>query len=204
MDRKGVAVPVLVALYVACELIANVTASKITVFGRWTVPAAIYIFALTFTLIDLINRTMGPRGARQVILGSVLANILLALYVRFAIALPPAPFYGGQEAYEATLGSTPRIVFASLLAYFVASNVDVVLFARLVGRVAPWGRVLSSNAVSLALDTLIFIPLAFAFTGVALIDLVIGQYLAKMAITLVSIPLIYVVHDRPKVDAVPA
>ena len=53
-----------------------------------------------------------------------------------------------------------------------------------------WARVLASNAVSTAVDSSLFVAAAFA--GVLpLMPLIIGQYLIKMAITVVSVPLIY-------------
>ncbi len=74
----------LIALYIACELIANVTASKPVQLGGIVVPAAIFIYTLTFTLIDLINESLGKQGARKVILAAFIANLLLALYIQFA------------------------------------------------------------------------------------------------------------------------
>ena len=119
----------LIGLYIACELIANVTASKPVTVATITVPAAVFIYALTFTLVDLINERLGKQGARRVVYTAFAANLLLAAYTRFAIALPPASFYGGQEAFQSVLGSTYRIVFASLTAYVIASLIDVEIFA---------------------------------------------------------------------------
>src|SRR5512139_1662362 len=120
---------ILIGLYIACELIANVTASKPIQLGGIVVPAAIFIYTLTFTLIDLINETLGKQGARKVIFASLIANLLLAGYTQLAVVLPPAPFYQGQEAFSTVLGSTPRIVFASLMAYLISSLIDAEIFA---------------------------------------------------------------------------
>ena len=186
----------LIGLYIACELIANVTASKPVTVATITVPAAVFIYALTFTLVDLINERLGKQGARRVVYTAFAANLLLAAYTRFAIALPPASFYGDQEAFQSVLGSTYRIVFASLTAYIIASLIDVEIFAwwrRRVGR-HRWARVLVSNAVSTLVDSIVFITAAFA--GVfPLIPLSRGQYIVKMAVTVVSIPLIYLVRS---------
>src|SRR3989304_1367644 len=101
---------VLSGIYIACELIANVTASKPVAVGGIVVPAAVFIYALTFTLVDLINDRLGKDGARKVVYTAFVANILLAGYIQFSVNLPPAPFYQGQEAFRAVLGSTPRLV----------------------------------------------------------------------------------------------
>jgi len=196
----------IVSLYIACELIANTTAGKpVTLPGGITVPAAVFIYALTFTLIDLVNDRLGKQGARYVVYAAFLANLLLAAYIQFAIWLPPAPFYGedAQTAFAGVLGSTWRIVAASLIAYLVSTLIDVQVFAwwrERVGRYR-WARVLLSNSVSTLIDSAVFITIAFL--GVMpVLPLIAGQYAVKMVVTLVSIPLIYTVKVRrvPAVD----
>jgi uncharacterized integral membrane protein (TIGR00697 family) len=190
----------IVSLYIACELIANTTAGKpVALLGGITVPAAVFIYALTFTLIDLVNDRLGKQGARYVVYAAFLANLLLAAYSQFAIWLPPAPFYGeeGQAAFAVVLGSTWRIVVASLIAYLVSTLIDVQVFAWWRERIGKyrWARVLASNAVSTLIDSVVFITIAFL--GVMpVLPLIAGQYVVKMAVTLVSIPLIYAVKMR--------
>jgi uncharacterized integral membrane protein (TIGR00697 family) len=188
---------VLIGLYVACELIANVTASKPIQMGGIVVPAAIFIYTITFTLIDLINESFGKQGARRVILTAFLANLLLAAYAQLAVTLPAASFYTGQAAFAGVLGSTPRIVFASLTAYLISSNIDAEIFAFWKARVhgPKWLRVLVSNAVSTGIDSVVFITLAF-YGVMPIGGLIQGQYIVKMAITLVSLPLIYLVRSH--------
>ena len=192
---------ILIGLYIACELIANVTASKPVQFGGIIVPAAIFIYTFTFTLIDLINESLGKQGAQKVILSAFIANLLLASYAQFAVVLPPAPFYSGQEAFAGVLGSTPRIVLASLTAYLISSLIDAEIFAlwRTHIRGPKWMRVLVSNAISTGVDSVIFITLAF-YGLMPLWVLIKGQYIVKMAITFGSLPLIYLVKGRKMVN----
>jgi hypothetical protein len=189
----------LIGLYVACEIISNVTASKPVAIAGIVVPAAVFLYTLTFTLIDLINERLGKAGARRVIATAFAANLLLAGYVQFAIWLPAAPFYRDAAIFAGVLGSTPRIVFASLVAYLVSSLADAEIFAWWRAHVAgpKWARVLTSNAVSTLVDSALFITIAFA--GVLPVwPLIGGQYLVKMGVTVVSLPLIYVTrgHER--------
>jgi len=188
---------ILIGFYIACELIANVTASKPVQLAGIVVPAAIFIYALTFTLIDLINESLGKEGARRVILAAFISNLLLAAYIQFAVLLPPASFYSGQEAFSRVLGSTPRIVFASLTAYLISSLIDAEIFAFWRARVRrlKWTRVLVSNAISTWVDSVVFITLAF-YGIMPLWALIQGQYIVKMAITFISLPLIYLVKSR--------
>jgi uncharacterized integral membrane protein (TIGR00697 family) len=186
-----------VGLYVACELIANVTAVKPLLLESVgvVVPAGVFVYALTFTLLDLVHERLGKRGARQVIATAFCANLLLAAYAWFTVQWPPPPFFDGQAAVARVLGATPRIVGASLAAYLVASLVDAELFAWWRARVGGyrWARVLVSNAVSTAVDSVVFVTLAFA--GVLpVLPLVVGQYAVKMAVTVLSLPMIYAIR----------
>ena len=187
----------LVGLYIAAELIANVTASKQIALAGITVPAAVFIYALTFTLVDLVNEKLGKDGARKVVYTAFVANLLLAGYTQLAIVMPSAPFYQGQESFVSVFGSTPRIVGASLLAFIVSSLIDIEVFAwwrQKVGKYR-WARVLASNAVSTLVDSVVFISGAFAGLF-PLFPLIQGQYIVKMAVTVVSIPLIYLIRSR--------
>lgn len=185
----------LIGLYIACELIANVTAAKLVAIGAVVVPAGVFIYALTFTLIDLINERLGKFGARRVVATAFLANLLLAAYAQLSVWLPPPEFYAGQPAYASVLGQTPRIVVASLVAYLVAALVDTEIFAWWRQRIGGyrWLRVLVSNAVSTGVDSAVFITAAFAGAQ-PLLPLIQGQYVVKMAVTLLSLPLIYLIR----------
>ena len=183
-----------IGLYIACELIANVTSVKPLELGRFgvIVPAGVFIYALTFTLLDLIHERLGKQVARQVIGTAFVANLLLAAYAQLTVSWPAPAFFDGQAAVARVLGAAPRIVGASLVAYLVASLVDAEIFAWWRTRVGGyrWGRVLVSNAVSTAVDSVVFVTLAFA--GVLpVLPLVVGQYVVKMVVTVLSLPLIY-------------
>ena len=192
---------ILVGLYIACELIANVTASKPVQLGGIVVPAAVFIYTFTFTLIDLINESLGKQGALKVILAAFIANLLLAAYVQLAVILPPASFYSGQEAFAGVLGNTPRIVFSSLTAYLISSFIDAEVFAFWKAHMQgpKWTRVLMSNAISTWVDSVVFITLAF-YGLMPIWSLIKGQYVVKMAITIASLPLIYLVRGQLEID----
>lgn len=192
----------LIALYVACELIANITANKPVTVGGLVAPGGVFIYALTFTLIDLINERLGQPGARRVVWAAVGANLLLAIYTALVSSLPSPAFYTGQEAFAAVLGSTPRIVSASLLAYLVSSLIDIEVYAIWKRRVGGyrWVRVLVSNAVSTAIDSVVFVTVAF-WGILPLAPLITGQYAIKMAVTVLSVPLIYLARTLSSSDA---
>jgi uncharacterized integral membrane protein (TIGR00697 family) len=188
---------ILVGLYVACELVANLTAVKPVVLGPLVVPAGVFIYAVTFTLLDLINERLGRSGARQVVVAGIGANLLLAGYAWLTVTWPAPAFFDGQPAVARVLGAAPRIVLASLLAYGVSGLLDAEIFAWWRARLGgpAWVRVLASNAVSTLVDSALFVTIAFV--GILpVVPLVVGQYLTKMGVTLVSLPLIYLVRHR--------
>lgn len=196
----------IIVLYVACELIANATAGRITIIGPFMVSGAIFIFTLSFTLIDLINEGLGKIAARRVIYAAVIANALLAVYSIFVVSLPmpPADFTGTAllESYKNVFSQTPRIVVASITAFVAAGLLDVELFAGLRARLNPGWRVVISNSVGLLLDAVLFNSIAFlgVFTLGEIGSLMTGEYAMKIAVTLVSVPLIYLVRTVVTVD----
>ncbi len=183
---------IVVGLYVACEIIANVTAGRPASFFGLVVPSAVFIYTLTFTLLDIIHEIYGREGTRKVVYGAFIANIILALYTALIIRLPSPPFFSDAKAYETVFGATPRIVAASLTAYLVSSLVDVEIYHFWKVRVkkAKWSRVLVSNTISTFVDSCVFVVIAF-YGSMPVIPLLIGQYLVKMGITVLSLPLIY-------------
>lgn len=189
-----------VGLYVACEIIANVTAGRpVSLFGI-VVPSGVFIYTLTFTLVDLIHEIYGKEGTRKVVYGAFIANIILALYVGLIIRLLAPSFFSDTKAYETVFGATPRIVLASLVAYLVSSLVDVEVYHFWKARVekAKWSRVLVSNGISTFVDSCVFIVIAF-YGAMPVVPLIIGQYVVKMGITLCSLPLIYTTGFRGSV-----
>lgn len=196
--KKTNLIIVLTAGYLLCQIIADVTASKmVDLFGIY-VPAAVFIYALTFTLRDVVHKQLGKQQAVFMVLTAGGVNVLMAAYFMFTVWLKPAPFWGNQEAYNLILGVVPRVVGASILAEMVSELIDTEVYHR-IKHLAPWKRVLGSNAVSLPIDSLIFVSVAFAGTMpvAALISVMLGQVLLKSIITVISIPLIYIVPDRP-------
>jgi hypothetical protein len=188
---------VFVCLYVACEIIANVTAGRPASLFGIVVPSAVFIYTLTFTLIDVIHEIYGKEGSRKVILGAFFANILLAIYTYLVLHLPAPDFFTDAQSYVTVFGATPRIVFASLTAYLVSSMVDVEIYHVWKKKIqkSKWSRVLVSNSIATLVDSCVFITIAFA--GVMpILPLIAGQYLVKMVITVISLPLIYTTGFR--------
>lgn len=185
-----------VALYLMCQIIADVTATKIVdVFGI-TFPAGTFIYAISFTARDLAHKQLGKKDTLFLVGIGAVVNVLMALYFIMAIKLPYPAFWKGQVAYEQVLGIVPRIVIASILAELVSQVVDTVIYQYAWDRKLPqYMRVLLSNIIATPVDSALFAVVAFA--GImpvpALIGLALGQTAFKLIITVVSLPMIYIV-----------
>jgi uncharacterized integral membrane protein (TIGR00697 family) len=193
----------IVGLYVACELIATVTASTPIFWGEHlAVSGGIFLHALTFTLLDLAHERLGQTGSRRLVYTAFAANALLAGYVQLVAWLGHNVTLSWSGA-NPCLGGAPRFVAASLAAYLLGSLADMRVFAwwRRQQHGSCWAGVLVSNGVSTLADTLVFVGIAF---GLALSKaelpvlprLIAGPYAVKMAVTLVSLPLIYLLHAK--------
>ena len=165
-------------------------------------PAGTFIFALTFTWRDMLHKRLGKEWARAAIISAAVMNLLMAGYFMFATDLTPAIFWGNQEAFQQTLSIVWRIALASIAAELVSELIDTEVYHYAMQRIGArhqWARVLTSNAVSLPVDSLIFTVLAFGGTMPVsgLWAIAKGQVVFKALVTMVSLPLIYTVKDQP-------
>jgi hypothetical protein len=116
------------------------------------------------------------------------------------VALPPAPFWKHQAAYEIAFGNTWRIVAASMIAYFCGEFVNSYVLAKMKLRTegrALWTRTIGSTICGEAVDSAIFYPLAFYGTGIipndALPTVMFAQFLAKTLVEVVFTPATYAI-----------
>ena len=187
---------VLATLFSTCLLVANIVAVKLVSVGGWVVPAGIIAYPLTFLFTDVISELYGRKIASRVVWVGFGANLLMVILIFGSRLLPPAPFWEGQPAYESLLGMVPRIVLASMIAYLISQHHDVFAFhfwrqktkARFL-----WLRNNASTMMSQALDTGIFIPIAF--WGIVpteiLINMLLTQYIIKLVIAAGDTPFCY-------------
>jgi uncharacterized integral membrane protein (TIGR00697 family) len=185
------------ALFVTCLLAANTVAPKLTVVGGVVLSAAIVVFPLSYVLGDVLTEVWGYAAARRVIWLGFGCNALLVAVIWLAGQLPAAPFWTGQAAYTEILGQTPRILVASFLAYLAGEFANAFVLAKvkiLTGGRWLWLRTIGSTVVGQALDSLVFVSLAFAGTVPAgvLVAIMAGQWAAKVAYEAAATPLTYV------------
>ncbi|MEI7524233.1 MAG: queuosine precursor transporter [Mariniphaga sp.] len=167
-------------LFAICLLIANILATKIILIGPWAAPAGVLIFPIAYIINDVIVEVWGYRKARLIIWSGFAVNILAVLFFSLAIVVPAAPFWQNQNAFSTILGSTPRIILASLMAYLVGSFLNAFVMSKV--KIMMKGRDFSVRAILSTLvgetaDSLIFITIAFA--GNLPLNILIGMILTQ-------------------------
>jgi len=201
---------VLASLFTTCLLIANILAVKLISIGGWVVPAGVIAYPLTFLFTDVISELYGRRIASRVIWAGFGANLLMVVLVFGGKLLPAAPFWEGQAAYESILGTIPRIVLASMIAYLVSQHHDVFAFhfwRRKTKARFLWLRNNASTMVSQGLDTGLFITIAFwgMVPADILVNMLLTQYVIKLVIAVCDTPFCYLLVAllRDKVKPLP-
>lgn len=205
-ERKTLVTAVwLIGLYVAAQLIADVSAVKLVSAFGLVFPAGTAIYAVTFTVIDMIHKRLGKKVATQVIIMAGVMNVLMAGYFYWTVQMPYPVFWGLQEGYGIVLSVVPRIVLASIIAEVVSELVDrefYSLWIRWMGSMFgdygrwQWMRVVLSNLISVPLDSLLFTVIAFWATPHFAWALVLGQIALKYPISLLALPGIYGVKEQ--------
>ncbi len=187
-----------VALFLTSLLLSNIIAAKIVSVGGLVMSSAIVIFPVSYIIGDVLTEVYGYRRARIVIWIGFACNLLVVLIISAAIALPPAPFYEHQEAFETVLGVAPRLMLASLTAYLVGEFTNSYVLAKL--KIATqgrwlWTRTISSTLIAQMLDTAIFTTVAFAgvYPAAELVQISLIEWGAKTLYEALATPLTYLV-----------
>lgn len=187
--------------YVAAQMLADIGSLRIVLFLGLSIDAGTFIYPITFTLRDLVHKVAGIKAARTLIAAAAAINLLMAGFFWFVSRLPADPQVGPQSEFGTVLAPVWRIVMASIAAEVIGELLDTEIYQLWVTRITrryQWLRVLSSNAVSVPVDSLLFCWAAFGgvYPAAVVWGIVLSNVVVKMATTLVSLPLIYLVRER--------
>lgn len=158
---------VLTVLAVSALLISNVITSKQVLLPfNITMTGAVFIFPITYVLSDLFSEVYGYKYSRFVCYLSFAMNLLMVIVFSGVIASPAPSYWMNQEAFQTVLGSTPRVLVASLLAFVIGGWADDAVFAKMKAKYPKshkgFGmRAIISSVMGELVDSLIFLPLAF-------------------------------------------
>lgn len=199
--------PFITALFVTTLVISNIIAVKLINVGGLFVPAAVILFPVAYIYGDVLTEVYGFARARQVIWTGFFCNLVAVLVIWLAGLLPAAPFWAAgsfstpdaaQQAYNAILGFTPRLLLASFVAYLVGEFLNSLILAKLKVRTAGrhlWLRTIVSTIVGEGVDSLVFITLAFwgIFPPDVIVQSILSQWFVKVAYETIATPLTYLV-----------
>jgi hypothetical protein len=192
------------AAFVAIILLSNVLgAGKVAEImlpgiGPWPFGAGILFFPVSYVIGDVLTEVYGYARARRVIWTGTAALLFMAFMSWVVVALPPAPTWGNQAAYEAIFGQVPRIVFASIAAFWAGEFVNAFVLARMkiwTGGRHLWSRTIGSTVAGQGIDSLIFYPLAFwgaaGWTTDLVLKVMVTQWVLKVAWEAILTPATY-------------
>jgi hypothetical protein len=189
---------ILVALFVAVLLISNIASVKILTCWKFTFDGGTLLFPLSYIFGDILTEVYGFRRSRKVIWLGFFSALLMSLFLYIVQILPSADGWKDQQAYESIIGFIPRIVAASLVAYFAGEFSNSVILSRLKiltrGKYL-WTRTIGSTLIGEGIDTLIFCMIAFfgSLSASVFWAVVISNYIFKCAVEILFTPLTYII-----------
>lgn len=204
--------PYITALFVTTLLISNIIAVKVVQIAGLFLPAAVILFPIAYIFGDVLTEVYGYARARQVIWTGFFCNLLAVIAIWIGGKLEAAPFWSAgvyttpqtaQQAYQAILGFTPRLLVASFIAYLIGEFLNSFVLAKLKIRTAGrflWIRTISSTIVGQGADSAVFLSVAFfgVVPGGSLVQLILSQWLFKVTYEVIATPLTYWVVNALK------
>jgi len=194
------------AAFVTILLLSNVIgAGKRAVIdlpfvGLWPFGAGILFFPISYVLGDVLTEVYGYARARRCIWAGFVAMLFLMLMSWIVVKLPPDAGWTGQAAYESVFGQVPRIVIASICAFWAGEFANSLVLARMklwTGGRHLWMRTIGSTIVGQGVDSLIFYPLAFYgapdWPVGAMLMVMLSQFVLKVSWEVLLTPLTYAV-----------
>jgi queuosine precursor transporter len=187
---------IIMALFVAVLLISNIASTKILVLWKFTFDGGTLLFPLSYIFGDILTEVYGYRRSRRVIWIGFFCAGLMSLVLMLVTALPAASDWPFQESFENILGLTPRIVLASLIAYFAGEFSNSYLLAKLKIKTKGkflWLRTISSTLLGEGIDTVLFVFIAFwgILPTSLLITIFISNYIFKSGLEIILTPATY-------------
>lgn len=198
MQKSFKHLDIITALFVAVLLISNITSTKILNFGFFSFDGGTLLFPLSYIFGDILTEVYGYKRSRKVIWLGFICAILMSVTFIVVGKLPPASDWVNQDAYDKILGLTPRIVLASLVAYFAGEFSNSFTLAKMkiiTGGKWLWTRTIGSTIVGELVDTLLFVTIAFwgVLPTSLLWTVIISNYIFKTAVEVIFTPATYAI-----------
>jgi len=190
---------VIIAVYVVYIALSQILAAKIAVFWNWTAPAAVIIFPFTFQLTDTMNEHFGQKETHKMIFIAFITQIMMVIFIWFGNSLEPAVFWWvDNDQWLSIFNQSIAITAASWISFLITENLDAWLYQKIMkwtkGKML-WVRSVLSDIPVLALDSVIFVTLAFGVFSPsqwAIVPMtILGQLLTKWFFGVLDTPFMY-------------
>ena len=201
--REFKLLPTLLCIFVTILLISNVVGQKLCNIWGFKIGGANLLFPITYIFGDVFTEVYGYQASKRAIWLGFLCSALLSVMGLILVALPPHPEWHNQDAYASIFGFVPKMVVASLIAYWCGEFANSFTLAKLKlvtkGKML-WTRTVSSTVVGQGVDTALFLTLAFGGTlsSGALRELICTSYVFKVVYEVLATPLTYWVVNALK------
>ena len=177
---------------------AKISQLELPLVGTLVFGAGVLFFPISYVFGDILTEVYGYARARRVIWAGFGGLAFASFMAYVVVALPPAPFWKNQEAYEIAFGQAWRIAGASMIAYFCGEFVNSFVLAKMKILTAGkwlWTRTIGSTIAGEAVDSALFYPLAFYGTGIIpddrLLAVMAFQFVAKVLVEVLFTPVTY-------------
>ncbi len=198
VSRRYKYLDALTTAFVVILLVSNLVAQKVCIIGPFAVSGAVLLFPITYIFGDIFTEVYGFAASRRAIWLGFFGTALLYVMGVIVIALPPAPGWPNQRAFSIVFGFIPRILAASLIAFWAGEFANSYTMARLKlltdGR-KLWTRTIGSTVVGQAVDTTLVVTLTFAGTVPAhtLVNIILTGYCLKVGYEVIATPITYLI-----------
>ncbi len=194
--EKNDRLPILSGFFIAILLISTITSTKIIDIGSLSLDGGTLLFPFSYIFGDILTEVYGYKNTRKIIWTGMISMILFSLLVMLIGILPANSDWTNQAAYDAILGTTPRIVLASVIAFFIGEFSNSYVLAKMkiwMNGKKLYLRTIGSSIVATGLDTVIFILIAFVwvFPPSLIITLIISNYIWKLGTEILMTPFTY-------------
>jgi uncharacterized integral membrane protein (TIGR00697 family) len=187
----------IMAAFAVIMVLSNfVSARKQIQVGGIVFGAGVLFFPISYLFGDILTEVYGYARSRKVVWAGFGALAFASFMTSVVLALPPAPGWNDQSAFETVFGSSWRIVIASMAGYFAGEFVNSFTLAKLKiltrGRWL-WTRTIASTILGEAADSLLFYPIAFLgiWSPERVFRILFANYALKVLWEILATPLTY-------------
>ena len=193
----------ILGLFVCILIVSNIASTKIVELGPFTFDGGTILFPISYIFGDVLTEVYGYAGSRRAIWSGFFALTIFAVVILVVGWMKPAPEWNNQAAYTAILMTAPRITLASIIAYFCGEFSNSLIMSKMKIKMQAkhlWMRTIGSTIVGEAVDSVVFVTVAFAFVlpNSLLISIMISNYIFKTFYEIIATPLTYIVVNALK------